>query len=227
MRLWLPFCFTASCLIAQPGAATPAGHTEKPAAKPAAIDPESLAVAREIVLAFWPDGTMSQVMNSMSGMQSGMMSEMMNKTPEDLGVSDAEGTNGKTLGELAREKDPYFEERLKISNRVMTEEMGKVMAGMEPQLREAIALIYTRRFSRAQLNDILAFFRTPSGKNYAAQLIPMMSDPAYLQAMSAMMPKIMQAMPAIVEKVKKATAHLPPPPKDDEAVPEKAELPSS
>jgi hypothetical protein len=166
------------------------------------------------------------MMTSMSGMQSGMMSEMLNKTPREFGVSEGKDT-GKTLGELAREKDPHFEERLTITNRVMSDEIGKVMEAAEPEIREGMAQLYARRFTKAELGDVLAFFRTPSGRTYASQLMPMMSDPEFQKSMTGMATKMMQAMPGIVERVKKATEHLPPPPKDEEKAPAKAELPAT
>ncbi len=228
MRYWIPVCLAASAIIAQPVAAAPgkdAAQPEKSVAKPTPVDPERLALAREIARAFWPDGTIKQMMTSMSGVQSGMMSEMMNKTPKEFGVSEGED-NGKTLGELAREKDPYFEERLKITNRVMGEEVGKVMEAAEPEIREGMAQLYARRFTKAELGDVLAFFRTPSGKAYASQLMPMMSDPEFQKSMTGMATKMMQTMPAIIEKVKKATEHLPPPPKDGEK-PKEAAVPTA
>jgi hypothetical protein len=42
------------------------------------------------------------------------------------------------------------------------------------------------------------------------------SDPAYLKSMEAMYPKIMQAMPAMIADVQKATADLPPPRKPED-----------
>jgi hypothetical protein len=208
--------------------ATGAAMPQPPAAQPAPVDPQRLAVAREIALAFWPDGTIQKMMGSMTGMQSGMMSQMFNKTPKDLGVeADKDAKDGdKTLGEYVREKDPHFEERMAITSRIMHEEIGKMMGQMEPQLRESLATLYARRFSMTELNDIAAFFRTPSGRNYAIQMIPMMSDPEYLQSMAGLAPKLMQGMPAIFERVKKETAHLPPPPDDEESAKD-AELPSA
>ena len=206
-------------------AISPAGLAAAPNAQPApaakavavagTVDPERLAIAREIARSFWPDGTIKQMMSSMSGMQSGMMSDMMNKTPQELGVSDAKA-EGKTLGQLAREKDPYFQERLEITQRVMMEEMGEVMASAEPEMREGMARLYARRLSTKELSDILAFFRTPSGKTYASQLMPMMSDPEFQKSMAGLAPKIMQAMPGIMEKVQKATSQLPPPPTEND-----------
>ncbi|WBY06823.1 hypothetical protein PIB19_15095 [Sphingomonas sp. 7/4-4] len=40
-------------------------------------------------------------------------------------------------------------------------------------------------------------------------------DPEMMQEMSAATPEIMRAMPAIMQRVEKETAHLPPPPKSE------------
>lgn len=210
MRSWV-LISALGLTAAQPALAAPA----LPTAGSAAIDPQRLALGREIAQGFWPDGTMQKMMAEMSGMQSGMMKGMFDQTPKDLGIKDAKDGD-KTLGQAIREKDPNFEERMTITNKVMMEEMGKVMGGVEPQLREAFARVYAKRFNLTELNDIAAFLRTSSGKRFGGQMVQMMADPEYVSTMAAMMPKIMQAMPGMIEKVKKATAHLPPPPKDDD-----------
>jgi len=213
MRIWTAICLIAALAAqpATPAAAAPASKTNEAGA----VNPQRLALGREIANAFWPDGTMQKMMSQMSGVQMGMMKGMFDKTPNDLGIKDAKEPD-KTLGQLIREEDPHFEERAAITNRVMMEEIGKLMGNFEPQMREALARLYAKRFTLAELNDMATFFRTSSGKSFGAQLIPMMADPDYVSAMTEMMPRLMQAMPAIAEKVKKATAHLPPPPKRKE-----------
>ena len=213
MRGWPAVCFIAA-IVSQPTAAASPPPTSR-AAGATALDPQRLALAREIASAFWPDGTMQRMMSQMSGVQSGMMKGVFDKTPKDFGINDAKEPD-KTLGQLIREEDPYFEERMAISNRVMMEEIGKLMGDFEPQMREALAKLYARRFTLAELSDMATFFRTSSGKRFGAQLIPMMADPDYVSAMTEVMPRLMKAMPGIAEKVKKATAHLPPPPKHDD-----------
>lgn len=187
-----------------------------PQADQNAIDPERLALAREVVQAFVPPGSMQKLMSSMTDARSGMMAEMLHSTPKDLGVKGAKGGT-KTLAEIMHERDPYFEQRLAITNRVMMEEMGKVMTGFEPQLREAMARMYAHRLTRTELTDLRAFLKTPSGSSFASQLMSMMSDPEYQKITKDLTPRIMQAMPQIMEKVKKATASLPPP-KEEESV---------
>lgn len=196
-----------------------------PAAHQAPIDPERLTLAREVVLAFVPPGSMQKVLGALSESRTQMMAQMYHISPNDLGAKGAKDGD-KTLGDIMRERDPHFQERMEITNRVMMEEMGKIMVGFEPELREVMARMYARRFTKAELTDLATFLRTPSGKSFASQMFSMMSDPEYQDAMKALAPKIIQAMPGIFAKIKKATAHLPPPPGDDQkATP--AELPST
>jgi hypothetical protein len=100
------------------------------------------------------------------------------------------------------------------------------MSDFEPAMKDAVARVYAKRYTLAELTDIATFFRSASGKAFAEGMMPMMSDPDYVNAMSGIGPKLMQAMPDIMEKVKKATAKLPPPPKD-EAKPRPAEVPTT
>lgn len=200
---------TAPVQPSPPAVAPASAATTQPA-----LDPERLALAREVVQAFLPPGAVQKMMSSMTNARTGMMNQMMQATPKDFGAKGAKN-NDKTLGELMRERDPYFEERMAITNRVMMEELGKVMVEFEPELRETMARMYARRFTKTELTDLAAFLRTPSGSSFASQLMLMMSDPDYQEAMKKLGPKIMQAMPEIMQKVEKATAGLPPP-KDPE-----------
>lgn len=207
----------------KPPPPTPVSSNPSPSKSAVAVDQERLILAREIALAIWPNGTAQKMMAPMMDARTGMVTEMMKTSPKDLGAKGGGKDDDKTLGDLVHEKDPYFEQRLAIVNRVMGEEVGKLMSQYEPQLRESMAELYAKRFSKAELSDIAAFYRTPSGKSYAAQLIPMMADPEYGKAVSSLAPKIMQAMPAIAARIKKETDRLPPPKTE---APEKA-LPST
>lgn len=206
----------APAVVQSPPAPPPVVAASKPVTD--ALDPERLALARGVVQAFLPPGSIQKMMSSMKDMRSGMMDNMLHATPKDFGVKGAKDTD-KTLAEIVHERDPYFEQRMTIMNRVMMEEMGKIMTGFEPELREAMARMYARRFTKTELTDLTAFLRTPSGSSFASQLMLMMSDPEYQEAMKKLTPKIMQAMPQIMEKVKKATADLPSPKGEDERKP--------
>jgi hypothetical protein len=75
-----------------------------------------------------------------------------------------------------------------------------------------LSSIYAKKYTLAELNDIGAFFATPSGASFAGNFMSTFTDKEMMQASFGMMPKIMEAMPAIMKKVETATAHLPPPP---------------
>jgi hypothetical protein len=223
-------CFAVPAAALAQGTAT-AAHAATHAPVPtvalppsgASIDPQRLALGREVALAFWPDGTAQKIMGPMMEARNTMVSQMLKTSPKDVGAKGAKDGD-QTLGDFVREKDPNFERRMEITNHIMGEEVGKLMAAYEPQLRESLARLYARRFTTTELSDLAAFLRTPSGKSYSSQMMMIMSDPEMQQAIAGLAPRLMQAMPAIIARIKKATADLPPPAKQKA---KSAELPST
>lgn len=68
---------------------------------------------------------------------------------------------------------------------IMTDFVGQLPAILRPatsafipRQMDAVAQAYTRMFTVAQLNDIVAFARTPTGKRYLQRSLDVMSDPA-------------------------------------------------
>ena len=203
----------AIALMSSTAAAAAQPAAPAPAAAPA--DAEKLALAKAAVAAIIPPGTMQRVMKStMASVENAMVGGMFDMKASDLGAT-GEGKD-KTLREAMAEKDPHFEERMKVTNRVMAEEMGAIFGKMEGPMREGMARAYARRFSLAELQDINRFFASSSGSSFARQSFELMTDPELMKEMTAFMPQMMKEMPAIAEKLKKATAHLPEPPKDEE-----------
>jgi hypothetical protein len=176
-------------------------------------DPARMAVADKVVVKLVPQGTYLRMMrDAFPQMMDAMIARMSGMTAADLGEKDK---SGKTLEQLAAEKDPAFRERMAILTRVMSEEMGKLMDGLEPRVRVALGKSFARRFTLQQLNDLDAFFATPSGSAFAKDYLLTFMDPEMMQEMSAATPEIMRAMPAIMQRVEKETAHLPPPTKPE------------
>lgn len=211
MRIAL--CAVAAMLLPTAGAAqeAPAPSTAPPLATP---DPAKLAAAEKAVAALVPQGIYMKMMrDKMPQLMDAMMGQMMAKSPSELGIPGASGADvDKPLGESAASADPHFEERMKITSRVMFEEMGTVFDKLEPRVRAGLARAFARKFTIAQLNDFNTFFATPSGSAFASEYLLTFMDPELMQEMLAAMPELMQAMPSIMEKAEKATAHLPPPP---------------
>ncbi|ATY32997.1 DUF2059 domain-containing protein [Sphingomonas psychrotolerans] len=178
-----------------------------------AADPARLTTAEKVVAKLVPQGIYLRIMrDAFPQMMDAMIARMSGMTAADL---DEKDKSGKTLEQLAAEKDPAFRERMTIMTRVMGEEMGKVMDKLEPRVRAAVGKAFARRFTLQQLSDMDVFFATPSGAAFAKDYLLTFMDPEMLQEMSASMPEMMRAMPEIMKRVEKETAHLPPPPKSE------------
>lgn len=179
------------------------------------VDPARLAAAQRVVLALVPPGTYMRMMrDQFPAMMDGVMAQMMGMSAADLGAPGADGSTV-PVGKAIAEGDPHFRERMSIMTKVMGEEFGTVFEKLEPGLRAGLSRSFARKFTTAQLNELDAFFATPTGKAFAGEYLATFMDPEVMQEMMAATPEIMKAMPAIMAKVEKATAHLPPPPKQD------------
>lgn len=205
------------------GAQTDAADQRQPAAStavPQEIDSARLALARRTAATMLPEGSFERMMdgsmNQMADMVMGQMfeSRMADFMPEgsqpDREIEREVGD--KTMRQVLSEADPHFEERMRITNRVMFQEMKPVMGRIEPDMREGLARTYARKFTSAQLQEINRFLDTQTGGVFAAETMMAWVDPEIVSTMGKFTPELIREMPAIMEKVKAATAHLPPPP---------------
>lgn len=201
--------------------AAPALATPAPAPSTAPLDPARLAAARPVIDRVWPlrtyerlmRGAMDQVAgNMMSGMYGMKMDDIAATMPDGDKKKDAVTHKGETLGEAMAAGDPHFEERMQITMRVMMSEMSRIMTEVEPEVRDALAKSYARRFTVAELGDLDRFFATPTGTAYAHDSMMLMMGPDMMQAMQSFMPRMMKEMPVMMAKMEAATKHLPPPP---------------
>ncbi|MFN3434084.1 MAG: DUF2059 domain-containing protein [Sphingomonas sp.] len=208
----IPSLFLTAALLAAPAPAAAQTQTQTAPAV-VAIDPARLAAAKVVIDQVWPLGTYARIMRAtMDQVVSGSLAGMYDLKPADLGV-DAKtdpATAGKTLRQLAAQQDPAFDERMRITMRVMTDGITDLMSEVEPEVRVALANAYARRFTVEQLGDLHRFFDTPSGRIYAAESMTLMANPDMMKAMQSFIPKMVQGMPALMAKVEAATKHLPP-----------------
>jgi hypothetical protein len=179
-------------------------------------DPAKLEVSRKVALRLVPDGIFMKVMSgTMDQFMGGMMDQMMEmplkeiaekfaKNPEDL-----KDMGPATLNQIMAIVDPAFKERTQLGMKAMMSEMGGIMSEMEPGMREGMAVAYANRFSATELSDMDRFFSSPSGAKFASENMTIMTDPAIMKQMQALMPKVMEAMPGIIKRVEKATSELP------------------
>ncbi len=205
--------------LSVPAAAQEADSNAEAAATEAApIEPARLEAAKSTVDYLFPLGTYERMMKgTMDQLMDQMMMGMGDMRMGDLagagGVARGDMPDGmgeKTLAEISREADPNFDERMKISTKVMMDEMIDIMITMEPAVREALTNIYARKFTAPQLTEMNSFFATDTGSAFARDYMMVFVDPEMMQSMMTMVPEMMQAMPNIMKKVEEATAHLPP-----------------
>jgi hypothetical protein len=106
--------------------------------------------------------------------------------------------------------DPAHDERMSIIMHTTMAAMTDIMTQLEPGIREGLAEAYAVQFSLSQLSDINRFFDTPSGQAYASHAFSIQTSPAVTARMQAIIPMLMQRLPAIMDQASQATAKLPP-----------------
>ncbi|WP_395393383.1 DUF2059 domain-containing protein [Novosphingobium sp. BL-8A] len=204
-------------------AAEPAATSTQMAAPASVPDPARLAAAQRTVDAVFPSGTYARMMHgSMDKMMDTMMDSVMRIPLKDLagmgGVDTSKLSSG-SLHEIMEIYDPAFKQRLTVTNHTMMDNMVGIMTEAEPGIRDGLAHAYANKYTVAQLGELNAFFATPTGKTYAADSYLIMMSPEVMAKMQDFVPKLMKQMPAIMEKVKTATAGLPAPRKYDDLSP--------
>lgn len=218
LALTTPASLTAQTAPVAGPVPAPSTSAPAPIAPP---DAARLAAARPVIERIWPLGTYERLMrttmdqtvgNMMSGLYGMKMDDIAATMPDDDKAKGA-ALKGKTLGEAMVADDPHFEERMRISMRVMADEMSRIMTDAEPEVREALTRSYARRFTVAELGDLDRFFATPTGTAYARDSMLLMMGPDMMQAMQSFAPRMMKEMPAMMAKLEAATKHLPPAPK--------------
>lgn len=198
-------------------AAQPAGAQDAPGSNAIAIEPARLAAAQRTVMRILPPGTYARMMNSsMEPMMDMVLANAAKMPLRDLaavgGLAEEELATVPegTLEDMLTILDPAYQERMRLTTRTMFGEMSGLMNDFEPVIRDGLAQAYAKRFTVAQLDELTAFFSSGTGALYAADSFAMFMDPAVMAKMQEFMPQMMQAMPAIMEKVGAATADLPP-----------------
>lgn len=200
----------------------PAAHAQAQAASsaaaPASVDPKRLEIAQRVAGELMPVGTYRTMMKTVLDQMTGnIMNQMLNMPIRDfakiggLSEDDLAKVGPATIRQVAVIMDPAFEQRTTVLTKVMMNEIGEFMSGMEPEYRAGLADGLAASFSLEQLSELQRFFATPTGSAYASQSMLLYANPAMMQRMQTMMPKLMQAMPGIMQKVQAATAALPKP----------------
>lgn len=184
----------------------------------APVDHDRLVQGRIVAAKLLPPGVYRKIMGGTMSAVTAHMGDTIGAVPlkqlAELGGLDAKQAAALDKVNVQRVMaiyDPHWQERMQRTMTAMFDAMGDFFSTMEPELREAYARAYARQFTLPELQDLVRFFDTPSGAKFADRYVAMTTDPAILNEMQALMPKMMKQMPAIVASAQKATASLPPP----------------
>lgn len=190
-------------------------------------DPVRLEAAQVTVAHIFPSGTYARIMKrTMDGVMGTMMDSFGDLLLRDLAAvggkspDELEKMGEGTLKEMMEILDPAYDQRMRLTMQVMSQEMTTLMTQFEPSFQDGLARAYAKRFTVAQLNELNSFFSTPTGQAYAAESMVIMTDPEVMKKMTEIMPAMMKQMPAITQKLKDAMAGLPEPRKPEDLSPE-------
>lgn len=175
-----------------------------------------LPKSSQVVATIMPDGfyakimakTIESTMEPLISMLSGTDMVLSSRLDVDPDTLETLSEDQKT--ELARLLDPAFDERAAAMFAGMTGGMSGMFNQMEPPMREGLSRAYAVRFTEAQLDDIAAFFATPTGSVYATESMALFADPQVMSATMQALPTMMGSFTDMGKTMEEAMAKLPP-----------------
>ncbi len=186
--------YLGAMLLVAAGIPSAAQAQTSPAAAPA-LDPARLAAAHELIDILMPPATRAQMVESMMTPMLANLRQGMTQNPDF-----AKAMNG--------------DSRVKaLFDTFMARQQTETMTTMRnalPGMSDAMARAYARRFDVAQMRDIKAFFRTPTGRLYMQQSYTIMADPDVGAWQRTMMANSMTGVQANVADFARQIAALEP-----------------
>jgi hypothetical protein len=144
-----------------------------------APDAARLTAARAVIEQFLPAAQRDKMVDAMMAPVQANVSEAMLSAPEMKALFD---------------KDPAFKAKFESFIAGEHKRSTDLLRANMPALADAMAKAYARRFTEPQLKEIGAFFATPTGREYVAQSMTLMSDPDVQAAQRTMMVQAMSGM---------------------------------
>ena len=170
----------------------PAAAVSQPVARAASaeLDPESLAIANQIVdLAFPPASRHAMLMRTTEAMMA------------QARAASLEASRGQFDAGAEQILQRYFERVRAVAERSIANDTAPLFT--------AIARAYARRFTRSELVEIRAFVSTPTGAKYLQQSSELLSDPDVAQANTAYMTNAFAAIRPLIEDLnRELQAHV-------------------
>jgi hypothetical protein len=116
-----------------------------------------------------------------------------------------------TLAALATGFDPHFSRRLPVLARFGAGEIARVGTAIAPEWKRIAANFYAREFTVAELDGMTGFFGSPAGRRLNVGTYQAIEDPALVRGIALLLPRLALQIPAAMQRVEQATAHLPRP----------------
>ncbi|HEX8365008.1 MAG TPA: DUF2059 domain-containing protein [Allosphingosinicella sp.] len=202
-----------------PPPAPPAPPRAAPAVPPLpAADPARLAAGNRMAEAVWPTGLFDQPLNLEPALNAVLAMRV-----GDFGIPlppQAQVDPNATLAAIASAFDPHFSRRLPVIARFAAGEMARMGTAIEPDWKRIAAVFYAREFTVAELDAMAGFFSSPAGRRLNLETYRAFEDPALVRGLVQLLPRIAVQIPAVSQRIERATAHLPrpsPPPGADES----------
>lgn len=169
----------------------PAAQTATPAPAVAdAVDPARLAAAKRTLAALMPPEKRAAMFDALLASTMASVNESMLSSPEIKASLD---------------RDPEAMALLQKFVSKQQERTGKLLRDTLPDMFAAMERAYARRFTVAQLNEVSAFFVTPTGRFYMDQSMTIMSDPDVVAWQRSLMQQAMahteQDMKALQDEI--------------------------
>jgi hypothetical protein len=180
------------------------------------IDPKRLAAATKTVGALVPNGVLAKMLDDMAKRFIAPISDMQ----PDMSVYDimsATNVYEDSMYEMddAKRKeitallDPKRKDRIAQMADAVMPFVNKTMNKIEMPMREGMARAYARKFTVAQLNEMNAFFATPTGALFAGESYILQADPEVMHAMVKAMPKMLEDLKADGPEIEATVKKLP------------------
>jgi hypothetical protein len=181
------------------------------------LDPAKAQLARSVAARLLPPGTTREIFRQPLNLTVDALVHSYLMMPVERFVEEhgaelpQEGVNGPPMVrvQLLQILDPASQTRLRVIGPVIQEMAADAAAAKEPQLREALALAYGQRLSVSELQALDRFLATPEGTAFARTSASLENDLIVFAARQAMDRAVADAVPAMIDRLSKATASLP------------------
>jgi hypothetical protein len=207
----------AAARTAPPAAAAPPPAVALPRRSGPPVDPARAAAARRALDALWPSDMFRRDYNLLPAVETLIairVGDFGIPIPPNAGINP-----NATLAEIGSGFDPHLRQRLPVLTRFAGAEFTRLMTAMEPGWKMLTADAYAREFTAEELDGVARFYSGAAGRRFAAESFRAMEDPEVVRSLVMMIPRFAMQIPVMTERVKQATAHLPPVPPEPAARP--------